>query len=589
MTSTSDRSDATPGPSPAFGQLFGRNALRHLAGERSFERGAKYAAAGRVTRLNIGEEEISAVVQGARSYEVQLWIEDGGPGYSCTCPIGDEGSFCKHCVALALSLAEAPAHASAGVSRRDEVDLRLYLEGQDKARLIDLLLSGAEQDDPLRRRLLLEAAKAKGSSADLGEYRRAIQETINPGDYVDYKAMYSYSQDVEQVIGSVEALLAGGHASEVVELCEHALRCLEDAQGSVDDSDGYLGGLVEHVREIHHDACLDARPDPREFAARLFEWELHSESETFLGAASAYADVLGEDGLAEYRRLAMEVWSRVPPIPPGQGREHSTFRFRITWIMQTLAELSGDLDDLVTIKSRDLSSAYEFFQICELYRNAGRHDDALVWAERGLGAYPTHTDVRLREVLADEYHARGRHGDAMQLLWAELSDRPTLQSYQRLAEHAGRAGMGDAWRAEAIDLMRSHAVREASKGRQIPWGLSTDRSEIVRVFLWEGNLDAAWQEAREGGCSQALWLELASKREDDHPDDALPIYRRQVERLIGQKNNQAYAEAVAAIRRVQSAMAHLGRGAEFPAYVASVRLSHKAKRNLMKLLAEAGW
>lgn len=574
----------------ALKTVFSPGALRHLAEGRSFERGAAYAATGRVKKLKVGDAETSAAVRGTREYRVRLWLEGGGPAFSCTCPVGEEGLFCKHCVAVGLILARGdPLPVGAGPVR-PTADPRSYLEGLEKGRLVDLVLEQAESDEFLRGRLLLEAAKAQGARIDLQGYRRAIENVIDVGGYVGYHAMYDYSRGIEEVIESIGELLEAEHAAEVVELCEHAMGCLEDALGSVDDSDGYLGGIKERLCDLHRAACVAARPDPEALAARLFEWELHSDWETFYGAAAVYADVLGEKGLAVYRRLAEEVWSRVPLVGPGEERGFSAFRFNITHIMETLAELSGDLDALVAVKAHDLSSAYRFVEIAELYRKAGRHDEALAWAERGVAAYPERTDVRLREVLADEYHHRGRHDEAMALMWSAFTDRPTLDSYERLRDHAERAGDWDAWRAKALDLMRQAPAAAARGGRAAArWGPPADRSDLVKVFLWEGDVDAAWREAVEGGCSVPLWMELAARREADHPDDALPVYQQHVERVIGQKNNQAYEEAVRLLHKVQELMSRLGRGEEFPAYVASVRAAHKSKRNLMKLLARAGW
>jgi uncharacterized Zn finger protein len=111
----------------------------------------------------------------------------------------------------------------------------------------------------------------------------------------------------------------------------------------------------------------------------------------------------------------------------------------------------------------------------------------------------------------------------------------------------------------------------------------------VRVFLWEGDNEGAWQEATQGGCSEALWMELAAKREADHPEDALPIYQDQVERLIAQMGKQAYQQAVGLLRNVRDIMTRLDREEELAAYLASVRATHKRKRNLIKLLDAAGW
>ena len=84
-------------------------------------------------------------------------------------------------------------------------------------------------------------------------------------------------------------------------------------------------------------------------------------------------------------------------------------------------------------------------------------------------------------------------------------------------------------------------------------------------------------------------MELAARREAGHPEDVLPIYQRQIEHLIDVKTNHTYADAVALLHTVKKLLDRLGRGAEFPAYLASVKAAHKPKRNLMKLLEQARW
>jgi len=71
--------------------IFTHGAVRHLGGARFFERGAAYAASGRVRKLKVDDEAVTATVRGNRVYQVRLWAEDGGPVYSCTCPVGEEG------------------------------------------------------------------------------------------------------------------------------------------------------------------------------------------------------------------------------------------------------------------------------------------------------------------------------------------------------------------------------------------------------------------------------------------------------------------------------------------------------------------
>src|SRR4030067_2786779 len=78
-----------------------RLSLRSMAGARSLERGEEYFADGQVGALVEHQGTIAAKVQGTRSYRVKLWAENGELRFSCTCPVGADGAFCKHCVAPA--------------------------------------------------------------------------------------------------------------------------------------------------------------------------------------------------------------------------------------------------------------------------------------------------------------------------------------------------------------------------------------------------------------------------------------------------------------------------------------------------------
>ena len=133
-------------------------------------------------------------------------------------------------------------------------------------------------------------------------------------------------------------------------------------------------------------------------------------------------------------------------------------------------------------------------------------------------------------------------------------------------------------------MRTSTTQRWSGRKERWAWGPQRDHSELVRIFLWEKDVDAAWREANEGGCSNTLWLELAAKRENDHPEDALGVYQEQIEPTLGQKNNDAYKEAVGYLHKIRGLMTRLGREVEFAEYLGKVRAAHKPKRNFMKLL-----
>jgi formylglycine-generating enzyme required for sulfatase activity len=89
---------------------------------------------------------------------------------------------------------------------------------------------------------------------------------------------------------------------------------------------------------------VKAKPDPEALAARLFSWELRGHYDTFYGVVKSYADVLGEKGLAQYRRLAEEEWAKARTLGPDRAAWHyDRRRSRLTNNMRSLAKLSGDV------------------------------------------------------------------------------------------------------------------------------------------------------------------------------------------------------------------------------------------------------
>lgn len=573
--------------------------LQGLAGERAFDRGVNYFEDERVIGLREDNGAITGQVRGSRDYRVRLWDDEDELGFTCNCPVGERDEFCKHCVAVGLAwLARCDGQTQnklkSGSARSQYVasddELREYLMTLDKSEVVDFLIEHAEWDAEFRQRLVLAMAET-ANGPDLAAFRAAIDKALRHRGFMDYDDVPTYARRIEGVVESLRSLLKRGHAQAARELVERLLRGVESALDEADDSDGHLGGLLGELQELHLEACRIGKPDARALAKFLFEWELDSRWEVFLGAAGRYAGVLGKSGLAEYRKLAEAKWSKVPVLAPGEeDSERFDGRWRITHIMETLAKQSGDAEALAAIKSRDLSSAYHFLEIAETYKAAGNSDTALEWAERGLRAFPAQTDPRLREFLAEEYHRRKRHDDAVAIAWTAFSERPRLDEYVALYKSARRAKCWPEWREKALAQLRQ-ALGDAKKPPlKALWQLHvTDHSELVNIFLWEKNPEAAWAEAQAGGCCNELWFRLAEVRQQEHPEDAIAVYAAQLDRVLRIAEKYAYREVVEILRKIRAIQQRTGKQSDFAAFLQPIRAQHKARRNLMKLLDAEGW
>jgi tetratricopeptide (TPR) repeat protein len=487
------------------------------------------------------------------------------------------------------------SHRSAEKARHATVtmeDVREHLMSLRASALVDLILQQADEDDRLRDTLKMRVAARLAGGPDTGTFRTALREAFRVDFDEPWQGTQGWAHGAGRVIDSIGELLGQGHAWPVIELCEEALELLDSAWGMIDDSDGDLAVLAERIGDLHLEACQAAGIDQAELGRRLVDLEFEAKQhEAFYGAIDRYELVLGEAGLAAYRQTIERRWASVLPLGPGESDpDRYGNRFRLTQMMERVTELSGDVDELVAVMARDLSAGHDFLRIAQVLREAGRHGEALAWAERGLAA-AGRPEPRLREFAADEHHRVGRHEAAVELIWAAFGERPGLDTYQRLREHA-RVGGADwsAWSDRALAFLRADIERRsAGDRRQLAWEMPVDRSSLVEIFLWQDDVDAAWREAREGGCTRDLWLRLAQLRERDHPEDAVPIYKERVQALLDQKNNRSYEEAVATMRRLRGAMSRMEPPANFAAYVTALRAEHARKRNFMAILDRARW
>jgi uncharacterized Zn finger protein len=487
--------------------------------------------------------KVSAGVRGAELYRVKLWVEGGNLGFECSCPVGADGLLCKHCVAAGLEWLERQSEGdpmdegeeSFDARSATEADVRSYLERQSKDVLVRFVLEQAPNDSEFGERLAWKAALSRDGGPSPAFLRKAISTVTRVPGYVGYHTATDFAKRIQTAVAPIRDMIEQGRAAEAIELTEYALKRVEKATGQVDDSaDGCMGSLLGELQNLHLEACRKAGPEPEELARRLFNWEMSSGWEVFLGAAETYADVLGEKGLACYRKLAEAAWQKVPALKPGQDKYTDGFvkRFTITSMMEALARQSGDVDELVRVMARDLSLAYCFLEIAKVYQEAGRDDEALEWAEKGLKAFPEKTDSRLREFLAGEYHKRGRHNEAMSLVWAEFTEHPCLERYQGLKEHAEKIGQWPTWREEALELLRCRSAAEKKTPRAGRWGWQQDSGaeRLVEILLWEGDAEAAWLESQAGGLSDDLWLKLAETREKEYPADAVTVFQQHEDR-----------------------------------------------------------
>jgi uncharacterized Zn finger protein len=584
--------------------LLSKELLLTMAGERYFKRGEDYAGRGYVHDLTVESNGLTACVSGTEEYDVELLIEGKELLSTCTCPLGVDDIFCKHCVAVGLMWLANPIETKTRKISRSAnkpvsiQEVESFLKQQDKSTLIKWMLERSQRDENWRQSLFLKVASQRSQGLDLTTFERALRNAINIRGFVEWKQVSNYAQGIDLVLNSIQEILED-YPQSVLKLCEYAIPLFEKALDSIDDSSGEVGGLMDEFEELHFDACELAKPDPAALAYYLLHSEMDSGFGGFHNAVETYALILGDVGLAHYRKLAESMWQEFPALSPKDAGDRNFKRRKLQRILEALAKNDGNIESVVAIKRQDLSNAYSYLEIAQLYLQDGQRDLALDWAESGLKAFEH--SAALRDFTIEEYFHRGQIEDAMTLAWQSFTQSVTLQSYQKLKIQSERAKQWKTKRNEALDYVRQMLDSQSSKGTQalhshkkisVPtlpaWNHSgmfvLDRSLLVEIFLWEGENDLAWQEAQAGGCSNRTWLQLAEQRQLSHREDALPIYMREIESLIKQTHNAAYADAITFLKKVRGLMITLHQQVEYNTFVAHLRKNYKAKRNFIALL-----
>jgi uncharacterized Zn finger protein len=543
---------------------FDPRVLRELAGEKAYARGEAYHRDGLVAILRLAPGRVVAQVSGSENYRTELTGAGEGLGGSCTCRAFEDYGFCKHMVAVGLA-----ANGAAGEDARDSLGrIRDHLSSKGVDQLVEMILALAERDAALFRKLDLASAKLGGDDKALEKrLRKALDSATRIRDYVSYAEAAGWADGVADAVEAFADLASGPQAGLALRLAEHAIDRIESAMGAIDDSDGHLGALLERAQAIHLAACTAAKPDPVALARDLFRRETGSDFETFHGAVARYEEVLGDSGLAEYRRLAEAAWRKVP-ARMGKRRARDSDAadgFRLVPILDFFAERAGDVEARIALRAKDLSSPWRYLQFAQFCLDQGREDEALRRAEEGLWIFEDEgLDETLVSFVAELLAKKGRKAEAAERLRQAFEERPHLRMYQKLATIGG---------TPAKERAIAWLAAQCETGKD-PVGL---REGLVDILTHDKRFHEAWAAVRKYNVSLHAKAALAKASEAAHPREAITVYIEQVERLAGAG---IYVEATKLVQRT----ARLQDGPEHAAYLADLKERHRRKRNFMKLL-----
>ena len=240
--------------------------------------------------------------------------------------------------------------------------------------------------------------------------------------------------------------------------------------------------------------------------------------------------------------------------------------------MERFAEDSGDLDAIVEVRKKDMRYAHDYDRVIKLYREAGELEKALLWVKQGFEAFPNSHPWQVKEEAIKVYVDSKQYDEALSLCWDNWKTSLGIHYYAQIKEISKKDGSWNKWKKKIYDLLHE----KLSKHKQ------NSGSSLVGILLHENKGEEAWEIASEFGCEEDQWRALARLREDKYPLDAVPIYKKQVKKILNLRNPKEYPRAVEKMEHVGKLYMKAEKGSEFVEYFDEILVEYKRLRSFVK-------
>ncbi len=602
-------------------RLLSDAALKNLSSAKIVERGVTYARSGAVCVL--GEESdltpgIHAEVNGTETYSTRVWIEDNEVDGECNCMHAQEGWFCKHQVAVALTWRDrlmgtesvideaARAKVQASAKRAQTVKdrrhaLHEFLRAQPASELADKLMTMADMDRDVERDLQVWR-KTCQPPTNPEELKSLITETLSMGR--QFLSVFEGGAWVRRAQAVVTVLRKAREqdAQAALPLCLHALRRGWAAMQQADDSNGEIGGLCENVAREWLVALQSAGAQPVAFGDAYLRLQLEDPFGSFDRKIAEQA--MGTAALNRYRTALARQWREVKDQVLARKAEHAAKtgkRQRSVpgwlqrdevdsqlWTLERLhlaqLEQMGDVDGALAVLREDLSEPMHYNQVTRFLEIHRRHREALGNAEAAYKQFPD--DWRVQEQLLDIYERDGWGEEAYALRRKQFEAMPSVKNYHSVLKvgitaHKDVAvlreellGMLEAKELKLLQIPRRKSVSAYPDVAQSQCEVSLRTAILCSESRWEEALALVQPPAI---CDMRVLRQLALQLEDTHREQAVMLLLRIFNKSMPIAQSP-YRNELELVNEIVERM-DAPRRAE---WLATLRTEYKAKRNFVR-------
>ena len=498
--------------------------------------------------------------------------------------------------------------------------LTSFLEQQSKEQLVALLKEQASRNPDVRRELQDRGNLLSGSVKALVKTARAEIKKLGSGpdwddDWGGGGRGYQGSGDYDRIRKHLEALLAAGHADEVVALGKELLRAGIQEVEMVHD-EGETAGEIISCMNIIFRALPQSSLTPAEQLLWVIDAEMSDEYDLCQGTEEVWKQ---EPTAADWNIVAEQLTTRLKQRQ--SSREDDSFsrnyqRDRLTnWLIRAL-EGAGRQGEIIPLCEHEAEKTGSYFRLIDRLKQAKRWEEAEKWIHKGIKAtqqrWPGIAD-QLRTAWR-EIREREKNWSQVAALYADkFFQQPGLQSFRELQKAATRAKVWPAVETAARHYLETGELpqvsQSAKKKKTHSWPLpecevkdTTARrpteapmlGALIDIAIDEKRPDKVlhWYDqrkkptARTYGWGYGYFDEdrIAQAVVEAYPDRAIAMWKEIAETQIAQTNVRAYETAASYLRKIQAVLKKRKKEQEWKEYLATIRQANLRKPRCVEIL-----
>lgn len=387
-----------------------------------------------------------------------------------------------------------------------------------------------------------------------------------------WSAANAHGRDMHEAIDILEQDAEAGPAERYA-VTHKALASAIKVIARADDSSGIIGDACRRLLDLHPRAAAAARIKP----SKLIDWMIKfqfddNDVDYFELDIAAYADALGDAGVAAYRDRLADIEASLGPRPSREDRwqsSHSHAWFTLDWNAKRLAVFDRDVDAIIRTHAGDRKVAAWFQDTAEAFEEIGEYDLAVDWARQA-----TEFGLGHQSVTASRY-------------WAKL-----LEAHRPADSLAARVFLFRRWpnSSTATDLHRAAGDDWPAHRNEVMATLSRQPYDAVTFTLRTlGDAQAAWDLAHDLCLDDDPgWAALIEVYEEIDPLAVLPVHERLVRSALTNTGAEHYRRAAVRLARMRTLAAGTVEAPSVDNLVAELREEHKRRPRLQQEFTRAG-